>query len=120
MSTMQAGAPEDEDAAWEREVAALKREALERCRFVRKTFSRLPMLVSKDRTDSGYVPCFPYTGQNYDPSRWRLVPSGWDHEHCFLCSKDIRDSDTYWSNTGRSKIHLCEECYARYHTDHST
>jgi hypothetical protein len=42
----------------------------------------------------------------------RLVPSGWDHEHCELCNSHIDvgnfgycDSDERW---------LCEKCYARY------
>lgn len=42
----------------------------------------------------------------------RLVPSGWDHEHCELCNSHIDigrvgycDPDERW---------MCESCYARY------
>jgi hypothetical protein len=42
----------------------------------------------------------------------RLVPSGWDHEHCELCRSHIDvgmfgycDPDERW---------MCEKCYARY------
>jgi hypothetical protein len=42
----------------------------------------------------------------------RLVPSGWDHEHCELCNSHIDvgmfgycDPDERW---------MCEKCYARY------
>jgi hypothetical protein len=115
---MRSDASEDEDAAREREVAALKREAVGKCRFARETFSPSPMLVATEPNDSGVVAWFRFTGQDYDPSRWRLVPGGWDHEHCFLCWKHIRDGDTYWSNTGRSEIDLCEECYAQYRVEH--
>jgi hypothetical protein len=42
----------------------------------------------------------------------RLVPSGWDHEHCELCNSHVDvgmfgycDQDERW---------MCEKCYARY------
>src|SRR5579871_238700 len=118
---MQSDSADDpSDSEWEREVAAHKSEALRKCQFVRATFSRSSMLVAIEPTDSGFVPWFPYKGQDYDPSRWRLVPGGWDHEHCFLCMKHILDGGTYWTNTGRDQIDLCEECYSRYCAERST
>jgi hypothetical protein len=68
---------EEEPDRW-----AQYRDVLARCAFVQRTFSRSPMLVALEPTKSGFVPWFPYTGQDYDPAQWRLVPGGWDHEHC--------------------------------------
>jgi hypothetical protein len=56
---------------------------------------------------------YPATDQTSTPeSKVRLVPSGWDHEHCELCNSHIDigmsgycDPDDRW---------MCENCYTRY------
>jgi hypothetical protein len=56
---------------------------------------------------------YPSEDQTLTPSGGtRLVPSGWDHEHCELCNSHIDvgmfgycDPDERW---------MCEKCYARY------
>jgi len=56
---------------------------------------------------------YPATDQTHKPgSNVRLVPSGWDHEHCELCKSHIDigmfgycDPDDRW---------MCENCYSRY------
>jgi hypothetical protein len=56
---------------------------------------------------------YPATGETPMPeSKVRLVPSGWDHEHCELCKSHIDigmdgyyDPDDHW---------MCENCYSRY------
>lgn len=56
---------------------------------------------------------YPATDQTSTPgSNVRLIPSGWDHEHCTLCNSHIDigifgycDSDDRW---------MCESCYSRY------
>lgn len=56
---------------------------------------------------------YPATAQAPPPgSKVRLVPSGWDHEHCELCNSHIDigmfgycDPDERW---------MCENCYSRY------
>jgi hypothetical protein len=56
---------------------------------------------------------YPATDQTATPdSKIRVIPSGWDHEHCELCNSHIDigmfgycDPDDRW---------MCEGCYSRY------
>jgi hypothetical protein len=65
------------------------------------------------RDSGGRSRQYPASDQNSAPgSGSRLVPLGWDHEHCELCSSHIDagnfgycDPDENW---------LCENCYERY------
>ena len=99
--------PDEDDL----ESSAWKHEVLARCNFVQSTFSASPMLISLDPNEAGFVGCVPYTGQGYNPKRWRLDPVGWNHDHCLLCMGHIVPGDTYWSNTGIDQVQLCEVCY---------
>lgn len=45
-------------------------------------------------------------------SKIRIVPSGWDHEHCELCKSHIdRGMFGYCDSQDRW---MCENCYERY------
>jgi len=66
--------------------------------------------VKGERGQSRYCPApdQPATSR----SKVRLIPSGWDHEHCELCNSHIDigmfgycDPDERW---------MCESCYSRY------
>lgn len=105
---------DDAPEADEVDSSGWKREVLEKCRFVHTTFSSSPMLEKVEPTATGFVPWFRYTGQDYDPAQWRLIPGGWNHEHCFLCLAHIVENDTYWRNTGKDEVELCEGCYSRF------
>jgi len=59
---------------------------------------------------------YPAGDQTASESNVRVIPSGWDHEHCELCNSHIdvgrfgyRDPDNCW---------LCEHCYSRYVMTH--
>ncbi len=45
-------------------------------------------------------------------TRSRLVPSGWDHEHCELCNTHIDAEDFGYCDPGERW--MCEKCYERY------
>jgi hypothetical protein len=42
----------------------------------------------------------------------RLVPLGWDHEHCELCNTHIDAGDFGYCDSDENW--LCEKCYERY------
>ena len=45
-------------------------------------------------------------------SKVRLIPSGWDHEHCELCNSHIDiDMVGFCDPDDRG---VCENCYSRY------
>lgn len=69
--------------------------------------------LSPVKVQRGQSRHYPATGQtsNQESNR-RLVPSGWDHEHCELCNSHIDiggfgycDPEYRW---------MCENCYSRY------
>jgi len=66
--------------------------------------------ISVQRGQSRYYPAADETSTL--ESKVRLIPSGWDHEHCELCNSHIEmgmvgycDPDDRW---------MCENCYSRY------
>lgn len=73
--------------------------------------------LSPANVQRGHSRHYPATDQTSTPgSNVRLVPSGWDHEHCELCNSHIDmgtfghcDSDDRW---------MCENCYSRYVVPH--
>jgi len=46
----------------------------------------------------------------------RLVPGGWDHEHCELCREHIDNGDFGYQD--KDDNWLCENCYDRYVKPH--
>jgi hypothetical protein len=49
-----------------------------------------------------------YTGQSFDKEKIKLVKSGWTHDHCDICSNDIRENDSCAISDHQI---ICEECY---------
>ena len=35
-----------------------------------------------------------YTGQTFDNEKVELLQNGWTHDHCDICSNDIREGDS--------------------------
>lgn len=46
----------------------------------------------------------------------RLMPGGWDHEHCQLCRAHIDDGDFGYRD--RDDLWTCESCYEKYVKTH--
>ena len=84
-------------------------------RFVHKVFSPQPLLepVESESLDPDVmVEAALYTGQAFDPAKYRLVEGGWDHDHCYVCWQAIRAGDAYWANEHPGICpDLCEYCY---------
>ena len=65
----------------------------------------------------GLSRCYPARDQNQRPdTNPRIIPGGWDHEHCQLCNEHVdigefgyRDSEENW---------ICGKCYERYVASH--
>ncbi|MEQ8478847.1 hypothetical protein [Fulvivirga sp.] len=49
-----------------------------------------------------------YTGQTFDDKKILLVKNGWTHDHCDICSNDIRENDSCVTSDNQT---LCIECY---------
>jgi hypothetical protein len=98
-----------------REVSEDQMEVLRRCRFVQRRFTPYPSLRSVEPEawdeEQGYHSEAPYTGQEYDPSKFELVEGGWDHEHCSVCWAKIEAGDSYWANDGSDQVALCPACF---------
>lgn len=47
-----------------------------------------PALIDKNGKTSRQ-----YVGQHFDPKYIDLVPDGWTHDHCEICTKTISDKD---------------------------
>jgi hypothetical protein len=77
-----------------------------RCRFEPRTFHPYPCLEARD--GGGWVP---YRGQPFDPTAWQVVESGWDHEHCDVCSARITEGVAYWTSAWPEQVDLCGACY---------
>jgi len=77
--------------------------------FVQQTFATRPGLVAKEPVN-GHRMTKDYHGEQYDESKFDLVPGMWDHEHCSVCWFKIKDGHTYWQNTKRIKL-LCDACH---------
>lgn len=93
--------------------------------FVQKVFRSRPSLISNTALapddlakhpearvyEDGTVE-IPYTGQDYDKAKFRLVVESWDHVHCRPCRYSVDEGQTYWENgTGDE---LCDACYEHY------
>ena len=91
----------------EAEARALKRE------YSHRTFVVGPCLIGLAANDEGWIPVIPYDGGPYDEKKYRLDATGWDHDHCSVCWRDIEDGDTWWWPGPPDEVGLCEECHAR-------
>ena len=93
--------------------------------FVQKTFHAGDALVSLRSLDRNEVPEsraarwyqdgtveVPYTGQEFDATKFTLGKSRWSHEHCCVCEFSIREGNTFWANPDGTI--LCDECHDHY------
>jgi hypothetical protein len=69
------------------------------------------------RRDDGLSHCYPTSDQAGPPNATtRIVPGGWDHEHCELCNAHIDAGNVGYCDS--SEHWVCEACYARYVVPH--
>ncbi len=59
----------------------------------------------------GHRVLFPYLGEDYDKSRFKLVKGAWNHDHCDACGETIGTSDKCWVAGKETYTLLCENCY---------
>ena len=57
-----------------------------------------------------------YSGQEYDPDKFDLVPNSWKHDNCKICSCKICDSDDPETSIAytNGRDWLCSECYEKF------
>jgi hypothetical protein len=69
------------------------------------------------RRDDGLSRYYPTSDQAAPPNATtRIVPGGWDHEHCELCNEHIDAGHVGYCDP--SEHWVCEACYARYVVPH--
>jgi hypothetical protein len=75
--------------------------------WILKKWERTPSLDEKNGGSSRQ-----YVGQNYDPEYFNLIPDGWTHDHCEICTKTISDT-VDWDTQGYNLDNdwICEECF---------
>jgi hypothetical protein len=111
--------PEDLQRAHDVHAEATRREMeafVRTLRFVRCPFSNQDMLLALEPNEAGYYVSAIYHGEPFDPTRYRVVRGGWDHEHCYLCWAKVLSGEEWWvahPATGENEIGLCLDCYAR-------
>jgi hypothetical protein len=76
----------------------------------RGVFRPMPSLARLNPRTGQAVEVAPYHGQPYDPRQGRVLEGGWDHEHCFVCQKQIREGDTCWIHD-EPQVVLCDACH---------
>jgi hypothetical protein len=91
----------------EREASARKR------RYVRLRHAAMDTLVLRQPIDGKRVFCQPYRGQPFDPTLYRVVAGGWDHDHCCVCAATILPGDEWWTSLPPDDVGLCLACHAR-------
>ena len=56
-----------------------------------------------------------YNGQKYDTEHFELIPNGWDHDHCMICTKTISDTKDFkdWETDGYKNGNewVCKNCF---------
>ncbi len=108
---MKSGYDEDLITDWSFYDSQMENEVTD-CNFAQTTFHALPSLRALE-SESGWFCSKPYHGEEFDPKEWRIVPGGWDHEHCKLCFAKIIDGMSYWAN-GNEVVILCDRCFDHY------
>lgn len=101
----------DEDAMADRQRLF---DVARKYRYVNTVFHSGPCLVALEPNEEGWFASWPYHGQEYNQSKCRLEPGGWDHDHCFICTKRIEDGDPWWEPIADSEIGLCDACYVEF------
>jgi hypothetical protein len=47
----------------------------------------------------------------------RIVPGGWDHEHCSVCNTHVDPNDRFFYSPNHNE-YLCVSCYEKYVPEH--
>jgi hypothetical protein len=101
----------DED---ELETSRREKEAIAKGkRYVRLRFSAENALVALTPDAFGLVAIRKHHGEPFDPRHARVVPGGWDHEHCLICGEHVYPGDEWWAMLPPDECGLCLACYAR-------
>jgi hypothetical protein len=58
------------------------------------------MLFAREPNEAGYYASEVYLGQMFDEDKYRVIPRGWEHEHCFLCWAKVLPGDKWWGQRG--------------------
>lgn len=80
--------------------------------FRQRVFTASPALVAV-HARNGWRAEEEYKGQEFDPTRWRLVERRWDHQHCRVCQFPIDEGMTFLGTADEMDI-LCNACYEHY------
>jgi hypothetical protein len=93
------------------------KEKLEKCKglkFHQLSFKPRASLRSADPeawdTENSFHVSFPHDGTSFDPAVWKLMPEGWDHEHCYACMVRIDFGTECWETKDQSR-QLCLACH---------
>jgi hypothetical protein len=111
--------PDDLVRAGEVSAEATRREKeafVRTLRFVRRPYSDKDMLLALEPNDAGFYSSHAYHGEVFDPTQYRVVRGGWDHEHCFLCWAKVLPGGEWWAahpDNFEDEIGLCLDCYSR-------
>ncbi|MFO0959584.1 MAG: hypothetical protein U0800_19470 [Isosphaeraceae bacterium] len=74
-------------------------------------FAARDLITALRPSAGGLIISQPYAGQSPDPDRARLVPGGWDHEHCSMCLARIVPGDAWWATAPPEEAGLCPDCH---------
>jgi hypothetical protein len=77
--------------------------------WTRRRWARRDALIQKSGTASLY------NGQNYDPTKYKLVQGGWTHDHCQICWWELFETATEEHSVGYTNglQWICSECYEK-------
>jgi hypothetical protein len=111
--------PADLGRAGELMLAAVRRDKegfVRKLSFVRQPYADKDMLIARAPNEAGYYVSGIYDGKPYDETKFRLVPGGWDHEHCYICSAKVLAGAEWWVThpvNFEDEMGLCLECHDR-------
>src|SRR2546430_14818287 len=88
-------------------------ETARRLRYTRQPYTAEDMLIAREPNEAGLFASHAYYGGPFDESRFRLIPAGWDHDHCWVCFAKGEPGDEWWAAEPPDEGGLCLECHAR-------
>jgi len=81
--------------------------------FTKRVFYAVDALAYYEEIDGEkYRTWGPYDGKPFDEDACKIVPGGWDHEHCVICGLTIHPGDEYLEN--KHEDILCFACEEEY------
>ena len=79
--------------------------------FVRMAYSPSDVLVALRPGLGGLTWSEPYQGQPYAPRHARVIPGGWNHDHCFLCGATVTRGMDWWAALPPDEVGVCPDCH---------